>query len=577
MRLLFAFARANPRRSSITLLCLVLAAMAEGAGLSSLLPLLGIAGRAGAAPGEAAPASGFERTVMDGFSRLGMTPTMLHLLVFIMIAMTVRSVLLLLANRQVGYTVAQVATDMRLRLLHALLLTRWAHFTRQPVGTFANAFATEAARASQAFLCGVTMVSQALQLVVYVTIAAATSPAVTGVAVPIGIATVAVLSWLVHVTRSAGRQQTLLLKDVLERLTDVFGGVKSLKVMALERLVRPLLEGGTERLNQVLRRQVLAREAMTALQDLVLMAFVVVGVYVMVTHLGMQLSVVFMLMLLFVRALTSLNKAQRQYQSMVMDESAYWSMARTIEAAETEREQWSGTQRPRLERSVELQKVTFRYEGKTVLEEVSLAVPAGEITALIGPSGAGKTTVVDLLSGLHRPQSGSIFVDRVPLELLDLAAWRSMIGYVPQETFLLHESVERNVSLGDPDVTRANVERALRRSGAWEFVERLAAGMDTFVGEHGMQLSAGERQRIAIARALVRNPRMLILDEVTAALDAANETMVWRNLSALRGETTILAISHQPHLLGIADRIYRIEAGRVAEVVPDRGTSAATR
>jgi ATP-binding cassette subfamily C protein len=573
MKLLIALARAKPGRSSIMLLCLATAAIAEGAGLSSLLPLLGLAARAGEAPATAT--SGFEKAVIDSLSRLGITPTMESLLVLIVAAMTLRSLLLLLANRQVGYTVAQVATDMRLRLLRALLAARWAYFTRQPVGAFANAFATEAARTSQAFLSGVTMISQVFQLAIYTAVAAATSWTVTSVAVPAGLVTVALLSWLVHVTRAAGRQQTLLLQDVLQRLTDVFEGVKPLKVMAREQLVSPLLEGSTQRLNKSLRRQVLAKEAMAALQELALMAYVVIGVYVTVTYMHMEVSVIFMLVLLFVRALISLNKAQRQYQTMAADESAYWSMLRTIESAEAERELWSGTRTPRLEAAIELRRLTFRYGDKTILEEASLVVPAGGITALIGASGSGKTTVVDLVTGLARPASGSILVDGVPLEDLDLNAWRRMIGYVPQETFLLHESVERNVSLGDPAVSREDVERALRQSGAWEFVGRLAQGIETFVGEHGLQLSGGERQRIAIARALVRRPRLLILDEATAALDEASEKIVWEKTGALRGETTILAIGHQPRVLEIADRIYRIDARRVLELPPQRVTVAA--
>jgi ATP-binding cassette subfamily C protein len=573
MKLLIDFARAQPWRCSLTLLCLTLAALAEGVGFSSMLPLLGLAERAGS--GGTGAGSEFEQVVNDSLRRVGIEPTMPALLALIMAVMTLRSLLLLLANRQVGYTVAQVATDLRLRLLRALLATRWAYFTRQPVGTFSNAFATEATRTSQAFLGGVTMVSQALQLLIYTAVAAATSWKVTVVAIPLGFLTTAALTWLVFVTRAAGRKQTRLLKEMLAHLTDVFDGVKTLKVMACEGLISPLLEGGTQRLNKTLRRQVLAKEAMVALQELVLMAFVVIGVYLTVTRLKMELSVIFMLMLLFVRALTSLNKAQRQYQTLAADESAYWSMLHTIEEAEAEGEAWPGTRAPRLASAIEMREVTFCYGSKTVFDRISLLIPAAQITVLIGPSGSGKTTLVDLLTGLARPDSGSILIDGLPFATLDLRAWRRMIGYVAQETFLLHESVERNVSLGDPQVTRDDVERALRLSGAWPFVSRLAEGVETFVGEHGLQLSGGERQRIAIARALVRRPRLLILDEATAALDAATEASVWETVAGLRREATILVVAHQPGVLHIADRIYRIDAGRAEAVLPPAASATA--
>ena len=167
-----------------------------------------------------------------------------------------------------------------------------------------------------------------------------------------------------------------------------------------------------------------------------------------------------------------------------------------------------------------------------MLKGVSFAIPAGCITALIGTSGAGKTSLVDLVCALNRPDSGSISVDGVPLDGLDLVSWRRGIGYVPQDMFLLHESVWLNVTLGE-EFSDAEVETALRRAGAWEFVSQLPEGVETVVGEGGSRLSGGQRQRISIARALVHDPHLLILDEATSGLDPDTEAMVWNSLLRL--------------------------------------------
>jgi ATP-binding cassette subfamily C protein len=201
-----------------------------------------------------------------------------------------------------------------------------------------------------------------------------------------------------------------------------------------------------------------------------------------------------------------------------------------------------------------------------VLDDVSLEIPAGRLTALVGPSGAGKTSVADLVIGLVRPSRGAVLVDGVPLGRIDLRRWRSWIGYVPQELFLLHDTVFVNVTLGDPDLGPADVWRALREAGAAEFVERLPQGLDTVVGERGSLLSGGQRQRIAIARALVRRPRLLLLDEATTALDPETEAAVCASVARLRGEMTILAISHEPALVEMADRVWRIENGAAKRV-----------
>ena len=156
-----------------------------------------------------------------------------------------------------------------------------------------------------------------------------------------------------------------------------------------------------------------------------------------------------------------------------------------------------------------------------------------------------------------------------------------MIGYVPQETLLLHNTIFMNVTLGDETLTTEDVTSALKAAGAWEFVKALPEGMDSIVGERGHMLSGGQRQRIAIARALVHKPKMLILDEATTALDPENEAAICRTLGDLRGERTILAISHQSAVLEVADRSYRLEDGK-AILVNDRkaegadGTTAST-
>src|SRR5262249_39122341 len=185
---------------------------------------------------------------------------------------------------------------------------------------------------------------------------------------------------------------------------------------------------------------------------------------------------------------------------------------------------------------------------------------------ITGPSGSGKTTIADLIVGLIAPQDGMLLLDDVPLSRVDLARWRAMLGYVPQEALLIHDTVAANVTLGDPKVTAADVDRALRTAGARDFVATLPHGIDTIVGERGLRLSGGQRQRIALARALVRQPSLLILDEATTALDPQTEADICETLRGLRGSLSILAICHQGRLIEVADRVYRVDGGAVVPV-----------
>jgi ATP-binding cassette subfamily C protein len=247
-----------------------------------------------------------------------------------------------------------------------------------------------------------------------------------------------------------------------------------------------------------------------------------------------------------------------------------------IREAGAEREEFVGTKVPTLERACVLERVSFAFGSKPVLDQVSISIPADRLTVLMGPSGVGKTTIADLLLGLFEPQAGRILIDGVPLCEIDLRAWRGMVGYVPQELILLHDTVFANLTLGDPEITTGQAIQALETAGAWPFVESLPEGLTTTVGERGMQLSGGQRQRIALARALLLKPKLLILDEVTSALDPATEAEICANVRALDGSFTILAITHRPAWVDVADRVYELAPGGVRLVSEVAARSAAT-
>ncbi len=555
--------------------CLVLAALAEGIGLSSMMPLLEIITRSeGGGPVEIdGQGSTLERIVVRILASFGLSPTVGALLSLIVAGICVRAVLVLIAQRQVGYTVAHVATDLRLAFIRALLAARWPYYVAQPTGMLANAFATEAQRAAQAYLHGATLSAFAIQSVLYLCVAAAVSWSATLAALMVGTLSMLILNRLVRITRKAGNKQTVLLNELLARLTDVLYAVKPLKAMAREQLVGPLLEKETQRLNKALRRQVLSKEALRALQEPLLVTAMSGGLYITMLYWTIPIDSVILLALLFIKGLSNLNRVQKQYQMMAGAESAYWSLRRTIDRSEDQQEAIPGTAPPELHREIALDDVTFSYGDRNILEHASMRIPVGEVTALIGPSGAGKTSIADLIIGLVVASDGVVRVDSTPIERLDLGNWRRSVGYVPQEGMLLHESVFLNVTLGDPELTESDVKKALRSAGAWEFVEQLPEGMHTELGERGARISGGQRQRIALARALAHSPRVLILDEATAALDKQSEAAVCETVRRLRGEMTLLVISHQPAILETADRIYRLEDGRITRADDRSGLS----
>jgi subfamily B ATP-binding cassette protein MsbA len=223
----------------------------------------------------------------------------------------------------------------------------------------------------------------------------------------------------------------------------------------------------------------------------------------------------------------------------------------------------------RFEREVAYEAVDFRYDqGDPVLSDVSFTLPKGKVVALVGPSGAGKTTIADLLPRFHDPVRGRITMDGVPLTRLTRRSLRALMGVVSQDTVLLNDTVHANIAYGSAGATRAQIEAAAQAANADLFIAQLPQGYDTVLGERGTRLSGGQRQRVAIARALLRDPPILILDEATSALDTESERLVQQAIDRLMAARTVLVIAHRLATVRDADEIVVLDAGRVV----DRGT-----
>jgi ATP-binding cassette subfamily C protein len=562
MKLFLAFSRAYPTQSALALGSLLLASLIEGIGLVTMLPLL-----ASQSPDMANRLpKGLTRVVQQALDFVGVTPTVGVLLLIIVTVITLKCVLVLLANRQVGFTVALVSTNFRLEFIRSLLAARWEYYLRQPVGALANSVTGEVGRATMAYLHCIKIIALAAQAAVYTGIAMLVSIQATLAALVIGALIIYLLNRFVHISRRAGVKQSRLARSFLVRLADNMQSIKPLKAMARENLAAALLESDTSKMKRAAQKDIVSGEALRALQEPTFAILIATGLYLALVHFGMSFASVLVLAFLLLRVLSYLGRIQREYQRMAACESGFWAIRAEIDRAKMESESPAAGIAPVLRRAIRFDNVGFRYKELWVLRNVALTIPVGAITAIVGSSGAGKTTVIDLVTALLQPQEGEILIDDIPLRKIDRRAWRRMIGYVPQDTVLLHDSVKRNVTLGDPELTDADAEAALRAAGIWDFVSGLPEGMEAVVGERGGMLSGGQRQRIAIARALAHRPRLLILDEATNALDAETEAAICRTLERLRGELTIIAVSHQSPLVEVADRVYRIGNGSATMV-----------
>jgi ATP-binding cassette subfamily C protein len=289
--------------------------------------------------------------------------------------------------------------------------------------------------------------------------------------------------------------------------------------------------------------------------------------YMAVAVAGIPPASLLVLVFLFARLLPKLSQIQRNIQQVGNTLPSYAAVTRMQARFEQEKEPPPAEPAPFLvlEKGIELRRVWFRYNKEDeiyALQDVDVVIPAGGMTAIIGPSGSGKSTLADLIMGLLRPDRGEIRVEGRPLTGERLYQWRRSVGYVPQETFLFHDTVRANLLWALPGAGEGDLWRALSLAVADEFVARMPQGLDTVVGERGLRLSGGERQRIALARALLRQPALLLLDEATSSLDRENEDRILEAVERLHGELTILVIAHRLSTIRHADQIVTMERGR---------------
>lgn len=554
MRTLITYFTVYPRRSFYVLLAFLAAGVAEALSLTAILPLLSIA------VGDPVD-SNIGKFIVQLLGRVDIDPTIGAMLLIILCGLIFKSLVLLVANRQIGYTVANIATKLRLELIEALFASRWQYYLHQPVGSLTNSIATEASRAAIGFSHAAAVLSLSIQVFVYILIALLVSWQAALISLIIGAIFLASMSSLVRVARKAGTKQTLVYRELLSYLADVLGSAKPLKAMAREKVSDSILRSQTTQLEKATRREVMSRESLKAIQEPILAAFTTGGLYAVLVIWELPLSAVTAMVILFVRILTLSSKMQRRYQNLLVFESAYWSIRKASEAARSSAEMKTGRLHPTLKQGISLQHVDFNYDNKVIFRNLNMEIQVKSFTTITGNSGAGKSTLIDLLCGLVEPKFGDIFVDGISIHEINIREWRRLIGYVSQETILLHDTILSNILVGAPDLTQADAEKALHQAGAWEFVSALPEGLHTIVGERGGLISGGQRQCIAIARALAHQPQLLLLDEPTSALDPKSEQNICKTLRNLSRSLTIIAVSHQPALANAADYVIRLSNG----------------
>lgn len=568
--LLRLFFHARGINAWAVLCCLLLASIVEGAGIVSLVPLLTVA-------------TGIDQTekpsqvmviTRDVMTTLGLPMEVGSLLVFFVAAMTLKSLISFFAMFYVGNAVTIFTARLRSELINNLFRIKWSYLVHHPVGRFTNAMSGQITRASNAFELVASFLAGIIQSVAYLGVAFFISWPLAVGAISIGLFLAGSLHFLIRIARKSGLRRTQRLREMVVFLTDTLINIKPIRAMSQQAAFSQLLERKISSLRKATRTGVLSTEGLKSSQEILITIILAIGFYLVITYWQVPIIELGIVGVMLKKLTNGITKTQRLFQQASVVESPYIEVRDLLAETAGLPEANPGEQEASFTRNIQLENVSFSHDDKPVLRSLSMEIPAGQITVLTGHSGSGKTTIADIILGLYQPDEGRVLIDGMPLQNIDIYSWRKLIGYVPQEPVLFHDTLYGNISMGDPNIDKAATRTALELAGAWDFIKALPEGMMTVTGQHGAKLSGGQRQRIAIARALVHAPLLLILDEVTSALDPNTEREICQNILSLSKETTILAITHRPALLEIADRVYRIEDSAARESPTPRASEA---
>ncbi|MEO2204433.1 ABC transporter ATP-binding protein [Paenibacillus pabuli] len=478
----------------------------------------------------------------------------------------------------------QFIRTLRQETYRAIIMAKWSFFLQKRKSDFNHILTTELARVSQGTNLILQMAASLIFTAIQIGLAFWLSAKLTVIVLVFGVLLFFVLKQFVQRAKQIGDQTSELSQHYYNGITEHFNGIKDIKSNMLEESHI----GWFEKICKRIERNVIQFSQLnsgTQLIHRVSSAVIIAAfIYLSLRVLAVPPASLLLIILIFSRLwprFTSIQSNLEYISSMlpafqlVRKLQAETEMSREISelnaSAELNRNSWRDghhiIQPLELMRSIECTNVNYRYEGSSSysLANVNASIPAKGMTAIVGKSGAGKSTLIDLIMGLIRPESGQILIDGVPLSEEQLLAWRSSIGYVSQDPFLFHTSIRENLRLVDHDASEEQMWQALQFSSSAAFVRKLPHGLDTMIGDRGIRLSGGERQRLVLARAILRNPSVLILDEATSALDSENEQHIHEAIERLKGHVTIVVIAHRLSTIRTADRVIVLEEGRVIQ------------
>ena len=503
----------------------------------------------------------------DWFMTLGYPLQVGLLLVGYVLLVTVKTLLSRSLNIRENAFIEETGMALRKKLYTVLSGASWESLTARKDADVVNLFTSQCGQVSYGIAEVIHFLASIVSAAVQLGIALMMSLPVTALVCVMGACMLAIFMPLRKKSREYGDEMIRLSREFYSELQNQLASVKEVRAYGVEREHAALFESISAAFKTARMKYVRQSSVPGVVYSLA--AAVMIALMYLVCTLGLKVETDRLVVLVYVFArlwpvfsgfqgrIQSINSCVPAYEKLI---EAMREMQPETDVAETDEDfsRW---------REIRFDNVHFAYRNsdEETLRGVSFSLERGEKLALLGRNGAGKTTAVNLLLGFLLPRSGAILVDGKPLESACIRAWRTQVGYVPQDPLILNASVRENLTRFHPNATEDELIAALRKAMAWGFVSRLPDGLDTVLGDRGVRLSGGERQRIVLARVLLGRPSLIVLDEATSALDYESETAFHDAIASFGKDAAVVLIAHHGAIIAMADSAVVLEKGSVVE------------
>ncbi|MEL7566229.1 MAG: ABC transporter ATP-binding protein [Dehalobacterium sp.] len=557
----------------INLILMVMLGMLEGVGILMLLPLLHFSGILKTTP--TITVNDYE--VGNFFQTIDPAISLPAVLIIYTGIILIQSGLKRYQSNINVQTQQSFHSFLSIRLFQSLANAKWPFLAGRKKSDITHILISELARITGGTQFFLQLTATAILSVIQIAIAFFLSPIFTMVVIIGGLVFFFLMQIYIRQVNLMGVELSHHNRDLFFAISEHLNGIKEVKSCGMEEMhvadytkLRRKIEENYIRFNQV-------QSGTQMLYKVGAAVFISIFFYGAVSIFFIRPEELLLIIVIFARLWPRLSSFQGGLQHVVMMLPAFRAVLDFESECKKEKEAYREEKTNSLEElkesldlklGIELKDVSFSYHSKNSINAVknlSFLIPAGTTLALVGESGAGKSTVADLITGLLTPTHGEVLVDGISLNKLNVHLWRKSIGYVPQDAFLFNASIKNNMLWANPEASEEEIWAALKMASVDDFAVNLAKGLETEVGDRGVRLSGGERQRIVLARALVRKPSVLILDEATSSLDRENEKRIHQAIEGLHGKMTILIIAHRLSTIKNADQIIVLDQGMLVE------------